>query len=325
MLCKEFGDYLSNTVVPYIEKNYNVYQEAAHRSICGSSLGGLAFFYIGLEHPETFGTVGALSSTFSVGDDELWSDYLTPKYKADNLPFIFMYDGSYYDDNGAFSESMNNTMVENGYPKDKIVFCKYEPGKHEVPSWSGIYPQFLEAMFTQKLAAVKSGEPVEYIDKSKMHPALDPNLAGADDEIENDTRPDYIKNYIFYDNSETKWEKVYAYFWGGVPVNKVTGKVFSSKYAEWPGYEMEKVEGTDLYRMPVPKGVTNIIFSTGVKDVDVANGTVAYQTADLPFSNVNHSGKIYKIDTSVEPKQGTGKAEKTKYRYTEGEWTDYTE
>lgn len=325
MLCKEFGDYLNNTVVPYIEKNYNVYQEAAHRSICGSSLGGLASFYIGLEHPETFGTVGALSSTFSIGDDELWSDYLTPKYKADNLPFIFMYDGSYYDDNGAFSESMNNTMVENGYPKDKIVFCKYEPGKHEVPSWSGIYPQFLEAMFTQKLAAVKSGEPVEYIDKSKMHPALDPNLAGADDEIENDTRPDYIKNYIFYDNSETKWEKVYAYFWGGVPVNKVTGKVFSSKYAEWPGYEMEKVEGTDLYRMPVPKGVTNIIFSTGVKDVDVANGTVAYQTADLPFSNVNHSGKIYKIDTSVEPKQGTGKAEKTKYRYTEGEWTDYTE
>ena len=89
--------------------------------------------------------------------------------------------------------------------------------------------------------------------------------------------------------------------------------------------EMEKVEGTDLYRMPFPKGVTNIIFSTGVKDSDVAKGVVAYQTDDLVFSNVNNSGKIYKIDLSVEPEQGTGRAEKTKFRYKEGSWRDYTE
>lgn len=88
---------------------------------------------------------------------------------------------------------------------------------------------------------------------------------------------------------------------------------------------MEKVEGTDLYRMPVPVGVSNIIFSTGVKDEDVAKGAVAYQTSDLTFSNVDNSGKIYKIDTSVEPKQGSGKAEKTKFRYPEGKWTDYKE
>lgn len=325
VLCKEFGDYLSDTVVPYIENNYSVYKDAEHRGICGSSLGGLASFYIGFEHPETFGTVGALSSSFSVGTKELWTNYLTPKLKSGNLPFIFMYDGSYYEDNGALSEMMNNALVENGYPKDKIVFCKYEPGDHTVSSWSSIYPQFLEAMFTQKLAAVKSGEPVEYIDKSKLHPALNTNLARPDEEIENDTRPDYIKNYVFYDNSETKWEKVYAYFWNGKPVNKVTGEVFEEKYSEWPGYEMEKVEGTDLYRMPVPVGVSNIIFSTGVKDEDVAKGAVAYQTSDLTFSNVDNSGKIYKIDTSVEPKQGSGKAEKTKFRYPEGKWTDYKE
>lgn len=322
-MAKEFGDFISNTVVNYVEENYNVYKDAEHRSICGSSLGGLASFYIGLEHSETFGTLGALSSTFSVGNEELWTNYLTPKLKEKNLPFIFMYDGSYYNDNGAFSEMMNNLLIKSGYPKDQLVFCKYEPGKHEVPRWSGIYPQFLEAMFTHRLAAVKSGEPVAYIDKSKLHPALDPNLARPDQGIENDTRPDHIKNYIFYDNSETKWEKVYAYFWGGQPVNKVTGEVFDKKYAAWPGYPMEKVEGTDLYRMPVPVGVTNIIFSSGVTDIDVAKGVVAYQTADLPFSNVNHSGKIYKINTSVEPIQGTGKAEKTKFRYPEGEWTDY--
>ncbi len=324
-LCKEFGDFLSDTVVPFVEENYKVVRDASHRSICGSSLGGLASFYIGLEHPETFGTLGALSSTFSVADEDTWKNYIMPKIQSGKLPFIFMYDGCYYEDNGALSEIMNNALIENGYPKDKIVFCKYEPGKHEVASWSGIYPQFLEAVFNQKLAAVRSGETVEYKDKSKLHPALDPSLASPEAEIKNDTRPDYIKNYIFYDNSETKWDRVFAYFWGGIPTNKVTGEVFDIKYADWPGYEMEKVEGTDLYRMPVPVGSSNIIFSTGVKDEDVAKGVVAYQTSDLIFSNVNNSGKIYKIDTSVEAKPGSGKAEKTKYRYSAGEWRDYTE
>ena len=28
--------------------------------------------------------------------------------------------------------------------------------------------------------------------------------------------------YVYYDNSETKWEKVYAYWWGGMAYNSVT-------------------------------------------------------------------------------------------------------
>ena len=323
--CKDFGDYLVNTVIPYVEENYNVYTDAAHRSICGSSLGGLASFYIGIDHCETFGTLGALSSSFSVGSEEQWASFLAPKMNKSDLPFIFMYDGSWYNDNGALSEMMNNNLIQYGYPKDKIVFCKYEPAEHNVPSWSAIYPQFLEAVFTQKLAAVKSGETVEYQDKSRLHPALDPALSDLSDEIENDTRPDHIKNYIFYDNSETKWENVHAYVWGGMPTNKVTGEVFPREYAEWPGIPMERIEGTDIYRLAVPMGVNSIIYNSGVRDADVAKGAVAYQTSDLVFSNKTCSGKIYKIDMSKEPKQGTGKAERTKFFYQEGTWVDYTD
>lgn len=320
----EFSDFLNDTVVPYIDENYHVVKDSTHRAICGSSFGGIAAFYIGMDHPETFGTVGALSSSFNVGVEEGWAEFLSPKLTADNLPFLFFYDGSFYADNGFVSEKMFNALLEAGYPKDKMVFCKYEPGKHEVTAWSAIYPQFLEAVFTHQLSAVKSGVPVEYKDKSQKHPAQEFGDL-TDDVIENDTRPDYIKNYVFFDNSETKWEKVYAYFWGGRPVNKATGESFDIRFADWPGVEMEKVEGTDLYRLPVPLNSTSIIFSTGVKDADVAKGVVAYQTEDLAFSNVAHSGKIYKIDMSEKPRQGVGKAEKTKYRYGAGEWRAYTE
>lgn len=324
LLGKEFADFVCGTVVPFVEENYNVYTDAANRAICGSSYGGIGSFYIGMEHPDVFGTAGVLSASFSIADSESWIKYVNEKISSGNLPFIFMYDGCYYSDNGALSELMNNLLIDSGFPKDKIVFCKNEVGEHDVMCWSAIYPQFLEAVFTQKLAAVTSGEKVEYIDKSKQHPALNPNAGNPSDEIENDQRPDYVKNYIFFDNSETKWDKVYAYTWGGAPVNKVTGETLDIKYADWPGIELEKIEGTDIYKCPALLGVGNLIFSSGVLDSDVAKGVVAYQTVNLVYSNVDCSGKVYTIDMSVEPEQGDGKLEATKFRYPEGQWVDYT-
>ena len=49
----------------------------------------------------------------------------------------------------------------------------------------------------------------------------------------------------------------------------------------------------------------------------------AYQTTDLPYSNAM-IGKVYKIDTSTEPKADPGMM-KTKRRYSAGSWSDYTE
>ena len=92
----------------------------------------------------------------------------------------------------------------------------------------------------------------------------------------------------------------------------------------WPGIEMEQIEGTDIYRVAAPLGVTAIIFSNGILDKDVKEGVTAYQTGDLLYSDAACSGKIYKIDTSVPANQGTG-YEKTKYRYPSGKWSNYTD
>ena len=167
MYGKDFSDFVNDTVVPYVQKNYNVYADAAHSSICGSSLGGLESFYIGMEHPETFGTVGALSSSFWAADDKSWTKYMEPKIKSGKLPFVFIYDGGYYTDNGRVSDPMYNGLLKLNYPKDKIVFSKYEPGEHFMSFWRNIYAQFLEAMFTQDQAALKCGAPLEYKDKTK--------------------------------------------------------------------------------------------------------------------------------------------------------------
>ena len=319
MYGKDFSDFVNDTVVPYVQKNYNVYADAAHSSICGSSLGGLESFYIGMEHPETFGTVGALSSSFWAADDKSWTKYMEPKIKSGKLPFVFIYDGGYYTDNGRVSDPMYNGLLKLNYPKDKIVFSKYEPGEHFMSFWRNIYAQFLEAMFTQDQAALKCGAPLEYKDKTKPD-FLDEDESSFEISVdENDKRPASIKNYIFYDNSETKWENVYVYWWGGgKPVKIGTDILYVN---EWPGFKMEKVEGTDIYKILAPAGPSGIIFSNGKTDLEVKKGVIAYQTVDLPY-NGSKPGQIYKIDMSKEPKPGKG-VEKTKFKYPDGTWSKY--
>ena len=52
---------LLNNVIPLIEKEYRVVKDANHRAIIGYSMGGMQASTIGLNHPEVFAYVGAMS------------------------------------------------------------------------------------------------------------------------------------------------------------------------------------------------------------------------------------------------------------------------
>ncbi len=315
-----FADFVANTLMPYIQENYNVYTDKLHNSIAGSSFGGLEAFYIGMEYPDKFGTIGSFSCSAGVFDQNVWEKYLSTKTYDENLPFLYMYSGSFAMDTGYVDEIMYNYLLsKSGYPKDKIVFSKDEEGDHKEEYWRNTYPEFLEAMFTQKVSALQSGVPVAY--KNRTIPQSDMEIfEDSDEESYVDDRPESIKNYVFYDNSETKWENVYAYWFGSgaFPTNKVTGAVY---YNDWPGTKMEQIEGTDIYRVEAPLNVTTIIFDSGITDPEVIKGVIAYQTVDLPYTDKACSGKVYKIDMSVAPKKGSG-VEKTKFRYKEGSWSE---
>ena len=74
------------------------------------------------------------------------------------------------------------------------------------------------------------------------------------------------KDVIYYDNSQTKWNEVYIYGWGG------------SLTAQWPGVKM-KYEGSNIYSYTIEDGIENIIFSNG-KGEDTGDKR---QTDDLTF------------------------------------------
>lgn len=307
-----FADFLCDTVMPYINENFNVYTDAQHTALAGASLGGLETFYTVLSHPDKFGTGGVMSATFDMYAKKEWKEFLNDKLKSENAPFLYFYAGGYKTDNGDVTETMYNYLVKNGYSKNKLVFNKYESGEHMIEYWRSIYPEFLEAVFTQKVSALEGGVSVHYKDKTDP---LDKYLEDYELDI-NDIEP----GYVYYDNSETKWDKVYAYWWGGMAFNSFTKEPYY--FSEWPGYEMEQLEGTDIYRVVAPWGCTGIIFDSGVTDREVAEGKDAFQTTDIQYNN-DLIGKMYKIDTSVKPKADSG-IMKSKRRYSKGSWSDYS-
>ncbi|MBQ3417442.1 MAG: alpha/beta hydrolase [Ruminococcus sp.] len=150
----EFCDFVYNTVVPYVEENYNVYADPQHNAVCGSSSGGIECFYIGMEHPEKFGTIGALSPAFGLFDNATWDKYLAEKDFSAGYPFVYIYNGNSDKDQleqylleGA--EDMPDNLKKIGYPEDKIVVKVYDKGMHNEMHWRAVFPEFLKYMFPQ--------------------------------------------------------------------------------------------------------------------------------------------------------------------------------
>lgn len=148
-----FSDFVYKTVVPYIEKNYNVYTDPEHTAICGSSSGGIESFYIGMEHPDKFGTIGALSPAFALYDNSTWVKYLKSKDFSKYQPKIYIYNGNADDLEKLLltgAESMPENLAKINYPKDKITFKKYDKGMHNEAYWRAVFPEYLKIMFSKE-------------------------------------------------------------------------------------------------------------------------------------------------------------------------------
>jgi len=145
-----------------------------------------------------------------------------------------------------------------------------------------------------------------------------------------------LGDYIYFDNSQVKWEKVYAYWWQddysrtydledndyGCVTKVNDDGTTGYEPTKFPGTAMTQIPGTDVWQARVPFGATWIIFNSGKSDEQIWAGETGYQTADLKFDPTANAGQIYVIDASVEPKKGRA-IEKTKFKYNEGEWKDY--
>lgn len=153
-LGNKVADFISDTLVPYIQKHYNVYTDARHTAVTGVSLGGLEAFYTAMAHPERIGAAGCFSPSLWCYDDAAWSKFIKKTPFDKNAPFIYIYTGSGKNDTGKEAVDMVKRLKKMGYPKNKLAFHYNENGGHATPYWRNTFSEFLEAMFYHKVEAL---------------------------------------------------------------------------------------------------------------------------------------------------------------------------
>jgi enterochelin esterase-like enzyme len=133
----QFSDFLANELVPWARNNYYTTTQAERTIVAGSSFGGLASVFAGLQHPDIFGNVISLSGSFFwKPDGEKESGWLIRRVNASpKLPLRFYLEvglmESYpiqIDEN----RSMRVVLDAKGYP---LHYSEYDGG-HSFLNWS---------------------------------------------------------------------------------------------------------------------------------------------------------------------------------------------
>ena len=144
---KAYSDFVVNTVIPYIEANYNT---NSIRGIAGSSSGGIEAFYIGMEHMDKFSYIGALSPAFLLYDKATWNDYLGSLdfSDKDTLPRVYIHNGNSANDSleqelYPNAVAMQGWMEANGYPSQLIRTVVDNDGTHSELFWAVWFPEAL--------------------------------------------------------------------------------------------------------------------------------------------------------------------------------------
>ena len=155
MSATQFAYFTVNRLVPYVREHYNVYYDARHTAITGNSLGGLESFYISMEYPDVFGTIGSFSPSFLFFEDEQWETYLDSKKFTDDSPMLYFYTGPAEKDTDPFVTNMYNRLKEKGYSENKLLLHYNEEGTHSNEYWRSVLSEFLCSMIYGSVEPLK--------------------------------------------------------------------------------------------------------------------------------------------------------------------------
>ncbi len=146
-----FDDFMMNTVIPYVEKNFPVFTDRRNVAVCGSSSGGLQAFFAGIEHSDRFSYVGAFSPAFLCYTENDWRAYLLNKIGAE-MPYLYIYTGNGDELEEMIFESvemMYELLPETGYPYDMMNEVILFENNHNEDAWRGIFPDFLHTFLNK--------------------------------------------------------------------------------------------------------------------------------------------------------------------------------
>lgn len=140
-----YVDFLAQTLLPYINKNFRTKKAAKYTGIAGSSMGGLISFYAMLKYPNMFGTAGVFSPAF----------WIVPQLKELAIKRACKLKGRiYFYAGGAEGETMVPDMLSvfeavNKCSKAKMETVVRAEGRHTEQTWREEFPLFYQWMMKE--------------------------------------------------------------------------------------------------------------------------------------------------------------------------------
>jgi predicted alpha/beta superfamily hydrolase len=138
-----YARFLIEELKPFIDETYRTRPESASTAVGGSSLGGLVSVWLGLEHPDVFGNVLAVSPT-------VWWDNFVTLTKVAALPRkvpvrIWVDIGSLEGDNAVSgARRLRDALEKKGWKLGSdLEYLEQEGGQHDEISWGSRVEEML--------------------------------------------------------------------------------------------------------------------------------------------------------------------------------------
>ena len=289
------------------------------------------------------------------------TDFDSMKMPAGDYSFKVRADSAWTDSWGVYEEAEDRTYnsqtnLSVSLTEPAVIMVKFDTNGEDQELWPvsyaictelGAEPQWI---YTGKKVEEESKTEESKTEESKTEESKTDTSVPVDEPSKPEFYETKVTDYIYFDNSQTKWDEVYAYWWHTDYARTydlenndwgIQKKVNDDGTEGWepvpfPGTKMTQIEGTDIWQVRVPFGATAIIFNSNFTDDDVKDPAKknGYQTGDLKFDAAVNAGQIYVIDATPTTEDPTDKKAnptpgrgvfKAKYTYKVGEWKDYTE
>jgi enterochelin esterase family protein len=140
-------DFVSD-LIPYVESNYNVFNDADHRALAGLSMGGLEVLESFMAHPDMFAYINVMSSGWFANNKEMYENgdkrlaEIAPTLKKTVKYFIFTQGGP---EDIAYNNGKEMLKV---FDKNGIKYDFSEmPGGHSWLVWRNDLKNFAPKLF----------------------------------------------------------------------------------------------------------------------------------------------------------------------------------
>lgn len=144
-----FDDFIVNTVMPAVEKQFPVKTGKENTAICGSSSGGIQTFFTALSHPDIFSAAGVFSPCFMLYCKPALDSWIKSKAGSD-IPFLYIYSGSADELEKIICMSVEGTFqtLSECCPQDKLKKVIMPEQHHNEAAWEPVFRDFLSMFLT---------------------------------------------------------------------------------------------------------------------------------------------------------------------------------